>query len=147
MLYEIKNASISIDGKPILKNFDFRLVDHDKIGIVGRNGGGKTTMLKVISGELDIEKNEVVLGEEQDLHNNELIAKDFNFQIDYEVVKKIDNIQAKIRYAAKFAECRIEKLEDEKYKIIFEVPQRSITKGQSVVLYKNNILLGGGIIA
>lgn len=33
------------------------------------------------------------------------------------------------------------------YKITFKEPQRAITKGQSVVLYSDNILLGGGIIA
>lgn len=58
----------------------------------------------------------------------------------------MENITAKIRYAAKPANARIEKLENEIYKIIFDEPQRAITKGQSVVLYNDNILLGGGII-
>lgn len=57
------------------------------------------------------------------------------------------DITAKIRYAAKPANAKIEFAQNGMYKIIFEEPQRAITKGQSVVLYKKNILLGGGIIA
>lgn len=59
----------------------------------------------------------------------------------------MENLTAKIRYGAKPASAKIEKIENNIYKIIFEEPQRAITKGQSVVLYNNNILLGGGIIA
>lgn len=91
-------------------------------------------------------KNQIVLGEEKDLYKSELIARDFNFQVDFEKIQKMENITAKIRYAAKLANAKIEKLENEMYKIIFEDPQKAITKGQSVVLYNDNILLGGGVI-
>ena len=91
-------------------------------------------------------KNQIVLGEEKDLYKSELIARDFNFQVDFEKIQKMENITAKIRYAAKPANAKIEKLENEMYKIIFEDPQKAITKGQSVVLYNDNILLGGGVI-
>ena len=49
MLYEIKNATISMNGNEILSHFNFRMVDGDKIGIVGRNGSGKTTFLSLLS--------------------------------------------------------------------------------------------------
>ena len=41
---------------------------------------------------------------------------------------------------------RIELLDNNTMKIIFDEPQKSITKGQSVVLYSNDIVVGGGII-
>ena len=52
---------------------------------------------------------------------------------------------AKIRYRAKAAKAKIIPMED-KIKVEFEEPQRAITKGQSVVFYDNDILLGGGKI-
>ena len=86
------------------------------------------------------------MGTEKDLYKHELVAKNFNFQVDFEKILNMNNITAKIRYASKPAKAKIEKLENDRYKIIFEEPQRAITKGQSVVLYKDDILLGGGII-
>ena len=57
MLYEIKNASVTCGSNEILKNINFRLVDNEKIGIVGRNGAGKTTLLKFIMGEIPMDYN------------------------------------------------------------------------------------------
>lgn len=96
--------------------------------------------------ELDKKKNQIVLGEEKDLYKTELIAKNFNFQVDFDKVLKIDNVTAKVRYASKPAKVRIEKVDAEIYRIIFDEPQKAITKGQSVVLYCGDMLLGGGII-
>jgi len=98
------------------------------------------------------------LGEEKDLYKIELIAKNFNFQVDFDKVLKMDNVTAKVRYASKPAKVRVEKIESgkgdsflfqdssDRYRIIFEEPQKAITKGQSVVLYSDDMLLGGGII-
>jgi len=55
-------------------------------------------------------------------------------------------IKAKIRYSAKEAEAILTPLERGKAKVDFKEPQRAITKGQSVVFYLNNIVLGGGKI-
>jgi len=108
--------------------------------------------------ELDKKKNQIVLGEEKDLYKIELIAKNFNFQVDFDKVLKMDNVTAKVRYASKPAKVRVEKIESgkgdsflfqdssDRYRIIFEEPQKAITKGQSVVLYSDDMLLGGGII-
>jgi len=86
------------------------------------------------------------LGEEKDLYKTELIAKNFNFQVDFEEVLKMDNVTVKVRYASKPAKVRVEKVDAEIYRIIFDEPQKAITKGQSVVLYCGDMLLGGGII-
>jgi len=55
-------------------------------------------------------------------------------------------IKAKIRYSAKEAEAILTPLEGNKAKVQFKEPQRAITKGQSVVFYLDDIVLGGGKI-
>ena len=58
MLYEVKNGTISLGGNEILSHFNFRMVDNEKIGIVGRNGAGKTTLLKLMNGEIGLDYND-----------------------------------------------------------------------------------------
>ena len=55
MYYKINNGSITLSGNTILENIDFSVTDNEKIGIVGRNGTGKTTLLKAIRGEIELE--------------------------------------------------------------------------------------------
>ena len=53
---------------------------------------------------------------------------------------------AKVRYRSKLAPANLEIIDDDNIKVIFDEPQKSITKGQSVVFYDSDICLGGGII-
>lgn len=72
MLYEVKNGTVSLGGNEILSRFNFRMVDNEKIGIVGRNGAGKTTLLKLINGEVGLDYND-------DNTMGEIVkSKDFN---------------------------------------------------------------------
>ena len=70
--------------------------------------------------ELDKEKNQIVLGEEKDLYKTELIAKNFNFQVDFDKVLKMDNVTAKVRYASKPAKVKIEKVDVSKGTVLFD---------------------------
>lgn len=54
--------------------------------------------------------------------------------------------KAKTRYRQADQSCRIEQLDADKYKVVFEQPQFAITPGQSAVFYQENMCLGGGII-
>lgn len=54
----IRNASVTLGANEILKNIDFEINDTDKIAIVGRNGCGKTTLLKLIAGLIIPDKSE-----------------------------------------------------------------------------------------
>lgn len=93
---------------------------------------------------LNKEKNEVIVGEEQDLYNKTLYAKEINWMI--ELKEKTISCYAKIRYRAKEAIAFVTQEED-RLKVEFKEPQRAITPGQSVVFYdEDGIVLGGGII-
>ncbi|MBS6666203.1 MAG: ABC-F family ATP-binding cassette domain-containing protein [Coprobacillus sp.] len=51
MLIECSNITKSFQGIPLLKDITFKIDDHDKVAIIGVNGAGKTTILKIIAGE------------------------------------------------------------------------------------------------
>lgn len=106
-------------------------------------GISNATPLYVI--ELSKEKNEVVVGEEKDIYSSVLYAKDINYTLDIEIKEKV-KIKAKIRYNANVSNATLYPIEENKVKIEFYEPQRAITKGQSVVFYLDDIVLGGGII-
>ncbi|OOH88044.1 ABC transporter ATP-binding protein [Pasteurellaceae bacterium 15-036681] len=52
IVFEIENASYEIDGKVLLKNFSTTILRGDKIALVGANGIGKTTLIKLLLGEI-----------------------------------------------------------------------------------------------
>lgn len=89
--------------------------------------------------KLDKDKNELVVGNEEELYSNKLYAIEPNFLVDYE--KWQNDIFAKIRYSSKLAKVEV-KNTGTMLEVTFEEPQRAITKGQSVVFYdKEGILL------
>ncbi len=52
IVFEVENASYEIEGKTLLKNFSTTIQRGDKIALVGANGCGKTTFIKLLLGEL-----------------------------------------------------------------------------------------------
>ena len=56
MQLKIQNGVVELSGEPILKSVNFEINDNSRIAVVGRNGCGKTTLLKLISGEYSISK-------------------------------------------------------------------------------------------
>ena len=56
MQLKIQNGIVELSGEAILKEINIEINDNSKIGIVGRNGCGKTTLLKTIAGEYSITK-------------------------------------------------------------------------------------------
>ena len=49
-LIEIKNLSAGYDSRTVLRNVNLTVYDRDFLGIIGPNGGGKTTLIKCILG-------------------------------------------------------------------------------------------------
>nr|WP_278995701.1 ABC transporter ATP-binding protein [Plesiomonas shigelloides] len=52
IVFELENAGYEVDGKVLLKNFTTTIMRGDKIALVGPNGCGKTTLIKLLLGEL-----------------------------------------------------------------------------------------------
>lgn len=90
-------------------------------------------------------RNEVVIGSEEDIFKTELIAKNLNF-IPFDSLEASMQVEAKIRYSAKPSPAEVIPMGEGKVKVAFKYKQRAITKGQSVVFYKGDLLVGGGII-
>lgn len=61
-IVEIDGAVKSFDGRTVLNGFSYIAVPGDRVGIVGRNGEGKSTLLKLIAGELQPDAGSVELG-------------------------------------------------------------------------------------
>ncbi|TNF27763.1 MAG: ABC transporter ATP-binding protein [Deltaproteobacteria bacterium] len=61
MLLEIKNASLSLGGNPILKNLDLKIDEPCYLAIIGPNGAGKSTLLKSIVGIHGLDTGEVIV--------------------------------------------------------------------------------------
>ncbi|MBP1765432.1 MAG: tRNA-specific 2-thiouridylase mnmA, partial [Firmicutes bacterium] len=95
--------------------------------------------------DLRMETNEVVVGTDQEVYSAELIADDFNY-VSGDPFDKPVQVKAKIRYNAIEKEAWVTPLADGKVHVRFLEPQRAITAGQSVVLYDQDMVLGGGII-
>lgn len=67
MLFDIKNLHYSVAGKNLINGFTTRILQRDKLAIVGHNGSGKSTLLKLLLGRLQpnagtIDKGEFAIG-------------------------------------------------------------------------------------
>lgn len=60
---EIDDISISFDGQELISHFSHMLQRDDRIGIVGKSGCGKSSLLKIIAGKLKPDSGTIVLGE------------------------------------------------------------------------------------
>lgn len=60
---ELKNVSKSFGGRTVIRDFSFQLLRDDRVGIVGRNGNGKSTLLNLIAARLAPDSGQVAVGE------------------------------------------------------------------------------------
>ena len=89
--------------------------------------------------------NTVCLCDRAELFQREALAHDFHWINGAPFTQSI-RCRAKIRYNQTEQPALVEVLDDGQVKVIFDEPQRAITPGQAVVLYQDDIVLGGGIL-
>lgn len=110
-----------------------------------RKGLGLALGRPVFVTDINPRTNEVVIGQEEDIFKTDLVAKDVNF-ITFDKLEEELVVEAKVRYSGRAAKATISPLSNGRVKVSFDEKQRAITKGQSVVFYDGNIVVGGGII-
>ncbi len=62
-IFEAKNLSKSFDDLVILKDFNYTFARYDKMGVVGNNGTGKSTFIKMLMGEVTPDSGTIDIGE------------------------------------------------------------------------------------
>jgi tRNA-specific 2-thiouridylase len=95
--------------------------------------------------KIDSENNRIVVGDKKNLLSIGLIATELNL-IGIEKLNHSYEVKTKIRLKHKECDATLFPHEKDKAKILFTEPQKSVAPGQSVVFYKNDIVMGGGII-
>lgn len=95
--------------------------------------------------EKDLVGNKVILCDNSRLFSKELYAKDINL-ISCEKIDKPIKIKAKVRYNQPEQNATVEQTDENTIHVVFDEPQRAISKGQAVVLYDGDVVVGGGTI-
>ncbi len=97
---------------------------------------------------IDAENNEVIVGSNENLYSKEVHVKNVNW-ISPWLISDGMKVKTKIRYRQKeqSAILNLSKESDDEATIVFDEPQRAVTKGQAAVIYLEDIVLGGGIIS
>ena len=95
--------------------------------------------------EKNLEENKVVLCKNEELFSRELIAKDINLITVPEITEPM-RIKARVRYNQSEQPATVTQLDKNTIQVVFDDPQRAISKGQAVVLYDSDYVVGGGTI-
>lgn len=140
---------VDLDGKVLGKH---RGIEHYTIG--QRRGLGVSSSKPLYVHSIDPKNNLVVLASNDDLNADGLIADEFVWPGNIEPKESVEAF-VKIRLASKPVSAVISRYEPKNgesfkgqpWKIAFQTPQRAVAPGQSVVMYKDNVIIGGGIIS
>jgi len=92
-----------------------------------------------------LDDNTVVLSSEDKLYSTDLDAIDLNL-ISVDKITEAMRVKARVRYNQKEQDATVWQTGENSIHVRFDSPQRAITKGQSVVLYDNDIVVGGATI-
>lgn len=95
----------------------------------------------------DLQRNVLIVGQGNDhpwLFSRALLASEIYWVNPVHLSAPL-KLTAKVRYRQSDQACTLEQTSDG-YRAVFEVPQRAVTPGQSVVFYDGEVCLGGGVI-
>lgn len=110
-----------------------------------RRGLGIPAASRLYVCEISPKTNTVVLGDNEDLFSSELEADNVNL-ISVDSLTEPKRVTAKIRYRHKEQPATAWQTPDGILHVKFDEPQRAITKGQAVVMYDGDEVVGGGVI-
>jgi len=133
---------------PIRDLADCVLGEHRGIGnytIGQRRGLGISSSQPLYVVAIDAPRNAVIIGEELDLYRKKLLASDVRL-ISGKRIEEPVMVKAKIRYKHQGEKARVIPVSARRVRVEFDRPQRAITPGQSVVFYRRDVVVGGGII-
>lgn len=110
-----------------------------------RKGLGLTYSEPLYVCKINSENNTIMLGQDKDLYTCELTITNVNL-ISVPFIEAQQRLKVKIRYSHSEHWAMVTQINEDTLKIVFDKPQRAITKGQAAVLYDGDIVVGGGII-
>lgn len=110
-----------------------------------RKGLGLALPCPMYVKEKNLEENKVILCENHRLFSKELYASDINL-ISCDRIDKPMRVKARVRYNQPEQPATVEQTDNNTIHITFDEPQRAISKGQAVVLYDGEYVIGGGTI-
>lgn len=110
-----------------------------------RRGLGLALPASMYVVEKDVDNNKVILGFNDDLFKKEVNVKNISFTA-CDGLDKPERLCAKIRYNQKEQPATVTQRDKNHFTIVFDEPQRAITKGQAAVLYDGDTVVGGGTI-
>ena len=161
-LPESQDLCFAIDGRtdflfedsdlrpgPILDISGNRLGTHEglpRYTIGQRRGLGIAASEPLFVVDIDPGKNALIVGREEDLYRKALIADEASF-ISGGPPEEGARVEAKIRYRSQAVGAVFHRIGPDRFSLEFDEPQRAITRGQIVALYRGEELLGGGTIA
>ncbi len=95
--------------------------------------------------EKNLEENKVILCDNAALFSRELLANDINL-ISVERIEEPLRVCARVRYNQPEQPATVYQLDGDTIRVVFDEPQRAVAKGQAVVLYQGDVVVGGGTI-
>ena len=101
-MLNIHNLSISFQGEYLFEDITFRLGAGDRIGLIGKNGAGKSTMLKILSKEMEPDSGQIAADKNLSIG---FLKQDIDFVLGrtvleeaYEAFKEIKELEAKLEH-------------------------------------------------
>ncbi|TXE16593.1 ABC-F family ATP-binding cassette domain-containing protein [Psychroserpens burtonensis] len=101
-MLNIHNLSISFQGEFLFEDITFKLSPGDRIGLIGKNGAGKSTMLKILSKELEPDSGQIAADKNLSFG---FLKQDIDFvfgktvlQESYEAFKEIKELESRMEY-------------------------------------------------
>jgi tRNA-specific 2-thiouridylase len=133
-----------------IKDLDGRIIgEHKGIGnytIGQRRGLGISAPRPLYVIGISAPRNTIIIGQEKDLYRRKLLASDVRLISGDRLVEPVA-VKAKIRYKHREAKALVVPISPRRVRVEFDRPQRAITPGQSVVFYRRDLTVGGGIIS